>query len=524
MSLSGKSEINLEISSGFFRIATEEVIYNITVLQGPENKASQVVGRIVEEEKQSQPREMPAGGNESAAREPAAGPDIQEGAEDYYKQISTDVYNDIGKLAKSLSSTMTSLPMEDRRIKRAELDQAGEKIEEAKDQLKDIVSMTERATMEIMDQVEKVQDQTDEVKELLSLLKNHDAFEITDAGGGADASQSPVILDKVKDLEEKVGQAKEMTAELVAAGGAVSGEAAEEPAEAGPKEKRYLFALDVVFQTIYELCTNETVKEHIAGARARADEIFDTDTFIDRMSARVSDLEPDGDNFFTVPLSDVLPVLLESCSDKKIQNLLKKMDTNQGEIFLDNNLPLEVPPVEEVEAEESADSSNAAAPSGPDPRLGELDAVLDQSLALIAELAAATAEETPSVKACGMTRENQDEVFNKIENAFEAVAKISDDVTKITEALSFQDLSGQQILKIIKLLSDFQVQLLALVVSFGSQLKIKERDATISPEESKRLAQEEVDSYLKSLSGDAGEAEGPLDQETVNEMLERLGF
>ena len=95
----------------------------------------------------------------------------------------------------------------------------------------------------------------------------------------------------------------------------------------------------------------------------------------------------------------------------------------------------------------------------------------------------------------------------------------------ITESLSFQDLSGQQILKIIKLLSDFQMQLLAIIVSFGSRLKHKKEDASLSLEESKELAQSDVDSYISKLTVDKSEGDqAVLDQDTVNKMLEEMGF
>ena len=161
MAMLSKSEINLEISTGFFRISTQDVVYNITVLNGHDKSAVQPISTIGAE----------AGNGADAADavmelgqgEMPSSPQ-EFGGEDYYKNVSQDLYHDIGNLAKSLSSTIMEIPMEDRRMKRAELDEAGEKIEDAKNQLKDIVAMTEKATMEIMDHVEKVQGQTDDVK------------------------------------------------------------------------------------------------------------------------------------------------------------------------------------------------------------------------------------------------------------------------------------------------------------------------------------------------------------------------
>ncbi|MFA6283982.1 MAG: protein phosphatase CheZ [Desulfurivibrionaceae bacterium] len=286
---------------------------------------------------------------------------------------------------------------------------------------------------------------------------------------------------------------------------------------------------------MYELCTNETVKTHITAARKKSGEIFDSNAFVDGMGEKIKNLAPDSDNFFTVPLSDVLDALLSACSDQKTKNLLKKMDINQGEIFLDQSLPLEVPPTEEIEeavpaaappVQPEAAVSAPLAAQGPDPRVAELGAMLAESLALAGELTESL-EQIGSGQAPGMslmTIKDQNDIFQKIEDAFQVASSITDDISRITEALSFQDLSGQQILKIIKLLTDFQVQLLAIVVSFGSQLKMKEQNAGITVEESKRIAQEDVDKYLNSMTtGEVG-GEGALDQDAVNDLLKGLGF
>ncbi len=541
MSTPSRSEVNLEISTGFFRISTDKVVYNITVIEGPETGANRVARQIVAEE-------SPGGqGLPPAAPEPQVdlGKLTPGVGDDYYKKISTDIFNDIGKLAKSLSTTMGEIPAEDRRLKRVELDEAGEKIENAKSQLHDIVSMTEKATMEIMDQVEKVQRQTDGVKELLSLLKNHPAFQVMEAG----EEGQPGPADTLQALREKLAQANSLAESLQAGAegsGAAEALAEEPPAESGESGEtgqaaagttsRYLFAIDTIFQTMYELCTNETVKTHISGARKKADEIFANDTFIESLNDKVKDLAPDSDNFFTVPLSDVLQALLTACADSKIQNLLKKMDLNQKEIFLDQSLPLEVPPTEEValppaaQPEEEASVSPPAVASAPplaaDPRFAELAVMLAESQGLLAELESGLGE-IPPCREMGMSvmsMADQIEIFSKIEAAFHVTTSITEDVTRITEALSFQDLSGQQIMKIIKLLTDFQVQLLAIVVSFGSQLKHKEEQAQITVEESKRLAQEDVDKYLKSMTTEEVGGAGTLDQDAVNNLLEELGF
>ncbi|MCA1988444.1 MAG: protein phosphatase CheZ [Desulfarculus sp.] len=108
---------------------------------------------------------------------------------------------------------------------------------------------------------------------------------------------------------------------------------------------------------------------------------------------------------------------------------------------------------------------------------------------------------------------------------------IFNSVNAIIESLSFQDLSGQAIYRIVRLLTDFQVQLMAMVVSFGSKLKAKETKAEISVEESERMAQAEVDKALESLgvheeegAGQGADGGAKLDQDAINDMLANMGF
>ncbi|MBU0673101.1 MAG: protein phosphatase CheZ [Proteobacteria bacterium] len=514
-----KPEIHLELCSGSFRIPTEDAILNIKVVASEESSATRVVERIVEKERSSE--------SSSDARVVPA--EVLNGEGDqYYERISKDIYNEIGNLAKSLSSTLTEIPAEDRRAKRAELNEAGEKIESAKNQLKEIVDITEKATMEILDQVEKVQSQTGDVKELLSSLKDHNAFKVKSEDGAASPGKSDLI-DEIAALRTEVEEASAMAEEMARA--SVPDEIIEvspAPAVDPVGQRRFQFDLDVVFQTMYELCTNETVKEHLTRARKEASTLFDYQVFVADISDQVNGLEADADNFMQVPLSSILGPLRLACSDKSFQNLMKNMDANQASIFLDSSLPLEVP---EIVLAQSAEPQTEAEPPTVtlvDPRLGalaELLAGLSPRLDGLTDKAERFSESDPTIGQ-RMTLEEQRDIFKQIEQAFEVISAITVDSSKITEVLSFQDLSGQQIMKIIKLLSDFQVQLLALVVSFGSQLKNKETNTTISPEESKRLAQGDVDRYLSSISGPVvGEgSEGMLDQQAVNSMLEEMGF
>ncbi len=512
--MADKPEVFLEIGAGFFRIPTAEANFNITVL-GVESPGAPA------------PVLSPAA-SAPVVPAPVVTLDVSGddgGAEEgFYQAVSNDLYNDIGHLAKSLSSTMMEIPAEDRQQKRVSLDEAGDKIEDAKGELKDIVDMTEKAAMEIMDNVEKVQDETGDMRDLLDQLKNHAAFNATGGEPEAEAEAEDSSVDLLLPLRDQLSTVLQTVTEMGGDGEDTPPPAAPEPVM--EKKTRYLFDLDVIFQTLYELCTNETVKDHITAAREKAGEIIDTVAFQDAISVRASKYEADGDNYYDVPMSDVFQTLFAACNDNGTKNLLKKMDKGQATIFLDQVIPVEVPATEEVEFEvEGSEEAPSEAPAvEPDPRLEQLQESVQGCLTTVDDLDEQLAQGLGGAAGMSlMSLDDQQEIFAKIEAAFGRAASITKNVSNITEALSFQDLSGQRIMKIIKLLGDFQVQLLAIVVSFGSQLKQREKDDTLSIEETKALAQADVDKFL-SPSVDKDGDEKQLDQDTVNAMLEDLGF
>jgi len=334
MSEAKRAEINLEMHAGFFRITTPEVVYNITVLGNGPGTTAQIVQQIVEREKDAAVEISPA---ETQELSPASSD------ADYYEEVSRGVYNEIGSLAKKLSTTIMALPAEDRRLKRVELDEAGDKLEDAKSQLQDIVEMTEKATMDIIDSVEAIQRQSLEARDLLSNLKDHRAFqeagiaEIPDAA--VDRGEGQAGAEELERLRGTLSRVQEIVAGLAAQ---ASVEPVADVESDQPPPSYYTFSLDVIFQTLYEFCTNEAVKKHIAAAREKAAEIFDPELFIARINGAVAGMAPDGDNFFSVPLGDIFSSLHEACRTDATKKLLKKMDDNKDSIFLDQALPLEI--------------------------------------------------------------------------------------------------------------------------------------------------------------------------------------
>ena len=85
------------------------------------------------------------------------------------------------------------------------------------------------------------------------------------------------------------------------------------------------------------------------------------------------------------------------------------------------------------------------------------------------------------------------------------------------EPLSFQDLVGQRIQKIINLVKSMELKIEELVVSFGIKLKKYKEDPEITYEELNK----DVDDFMCELKGPQREGEG-LDQTAIDDLLNSL--
>ncbi len=88
---------------------------------------------------------------------------------------------------------------------------------------------------------------------------------------------------------------------------------------------------------------------------------------------------------------------------------------------------------------------------------------------------------------------------------------------KMMEPLSFQDLVGQRIQRIIRLVKTMEIRIEDLIISFGIKMKRHKEDPAISFEDLDR----EVEHYKSVLKGPQSEGEG-LDQEGIDALLATL--
>ena len=116
-----------------------------------------------------------------------------------------------------------------------------------------------------------------------------------------------------------------------------------------------------------------------------------------------------------------------------------------------------------------------------------------------------------------------------IQEVLETVDRITRSLSRIVEALAFQDLSGQRLLKILKIIRQLQVQVLTLLVAAGRKLEMNLDDQS-QPGQESDLARKELDRLLHEVSPSSDQEcavvpDGqPLDQDAVNDLLTSMGF
>ncbi len=535
--------IRLELSSGVFRIKTGEAVYEITV--SPAGGVTKVIEKIVEKEvpvpvpepapapapPAPPPQEEPAPAETAdekpaAAQQPVTDATETSSAEQdfaFYKEISEEMLNEIGKLARDLSLSIKEMPSADE-LQHVDIQKAGVDLESAKGLLGDIVKMTEKATMEIMDLSESIQDDCETIQNNLAEVKKLDFVgnNVPSSGSAPDEA----LVKAVDDMLEHNRQLKDLLESVPVP------EPAEQPAAEQPDEPEtkvvtvYSFDFDVLFQTLYELCTNEAVKKHIKAMREAREDEFDKEAVMQALSEMAPEVDVE-DNFFNFSLTELLKTLFKNTDSDKNRQILKKMNQSAASIFLDQVLPIEGT----VEEKEVAVESTPAAgqPSG-DARDGPLDearGIVARNIELLEKLSRRLRETAPAEQDSSeysmVRKDDHDKLIAAMESSDAVIQKIVASIRQILESLSFQDLSGQRIIKIADTLTNVQVQLLSILVSFGVKLKGKQEcsgdfDDTVG---------DTVHSMMGRIAEENWEQEGqksPLDQNEVDKLLAELGF
>lgn len=547
-----KPRVHLELSSGSLQIQTDEVTYTISV--NPGAPLGQIAARSGGESA------APAAEPPAQLPGPAEAPSQVQGGGDFYRQLSEDLYKDIGSLARKLAVSLKDLKVDPGEI---DLAGTGQQLESAKDELADIVSMTEQATMNIMDMTDKIQEDVDKAQEFIVAINSAEFV---------DEAEHQHFWDQINKLmeinstttpmwPEVIKQDQEVLALLEEVMTALPGDAPPPPPaapapEAPPAtetktEKRIVFPLNDLFQILYELCANDDVKKHIKAIWNKIDE-FDAAQVSTTLAAQADDFEMD-EGFIMVPLEPLFSALGAATANEGFQGIIGKLNTARDQLFLDQSLPVEVA-YEEVSVEVPAEAA-APAPAEPEAEPVDPGPVGDSLTARVAQARDKLTLHLAQIKDKSAPADDfqpDDEIMSRFKASFcfygddreaftravkssqDLVGRVTGALTAITESLSFQDISGQRIQKIVSMISGIQIELLKILVSFQSRVKAETEYQGETEQAKEEMAQQDVDSMLGKLGlGDYDEqvdlqagpaAGGRLEQESVDDLLAELGF
>jgi chemotaxis protein CheZ len=114
----------------------------------------------------------------------------------------------------------------------------------------------------------------------------------------------------------------------------------------------------------------------------------------------------------------------------------------------------------------------------------------------------------------GLSLDDPISILNKQIDVLKNIEELS---LKMMEPLSFQDLVGQRIQRIIKLVRSMENRIEELIVSFGIKL-IKHKE---NPDRSYEELNKDVDKYMSDLKGPQRAGEG-LNQDSIDDLLNNL--
>jgi chemotaxis regulatin CheY-phosphate phosphatase CheZ len=417
---------------------------------------------------------------------------------DYYRQVSQEIYEGLGKLSKDINLSIQDLSLAE--IIQTAMGSPGEHLDQARNQVTDVLLMTEQATLNIMDLVDQIREDCQTVQSKLLSMKESQPPENLE-----EAAPEPVTDSDEQELWDLVlSQAEEMD-QLCGSMGSPG-----VPPSAGVP----VLSLPDILQILLEFCTNEKVKQHLKAVQAKQDAIFRT-TEAERALSLLAAGAPVEDGFHQLPVEPLLNLLKSHCDDERVKELFTKMSSSADKLFPVPALPLEAQGVDEEFAEEPGDIQG-------NPEVAILWEKLHQNLKLLAEYRQTAAGGAPASTGQPLGAAGVQEVLDTVD-------RITQSLSRIVEALSFQDLSGQRLLKILKIIRQLQVQVLTLLVAAGQKLEAN-LDDKAQPGQESDLARKELDRLLSSVTppsdqeSAAAPEEQPLDQNAVNELLTSMGF
>jgi chemotaxis regulatin CheY-phosphate phosphatase CheZ len=484
-------ELSLELGEGACRVMVDGLALNIS-LKGP-------LGGVPSAPPARLPEATPL-----PQLPPGNGAESQRLLEelDYYRQISHDIYDELGQLAKKLNVSLQDLTVAD--VVSSQIDSPGEHLDQARIQVNDVLEMTERATLNILDLVEQIREDCESVRQQIIRLSAHEDEWAAPPTPGGWGEETRTLMAEILAQGEELNRQFQVPAAAPPTA----------PAEAGSSLH---FPLGEVLQIVLEFCGNEALKQHLKAVIAKQGEIFSTPE-VEGAIAQLAATQPEEDGFSQLPVEEILKILQGACKENRFKDLFNKMLASAGKLFPMPVLPLEGHPV---------DAAAAPAPAPAAPQKPDFLPLWEDFFQKVQKLAA-QAEAPPEVPAPMETPVEAEEVQETIG----VLDRMTSSLSRIMELLSFQDLSGQRLLQVLKLLRQIQLQILTMVVAAGTKLKKKSEQRGLTLEESGAMAQDEIDRLMVTVTPAVSSSEPPteaeqaqvLDQDAINDLLTNMGF
>jgi chemotaxis regulatin CheY-phosphate phosphatase CheZ len=491
-------EVNLTLGQGDFSLRLNGLIMNVRL---KDSKGGQLTPHL-----EVRPILPAAGGaRESEAALPAPSrddpTDTAQLAEEvaYYRQTSQEIYEGLGKLAKEINLSIQDLSLAE--IIQSGMISPGERLDQVRSQVADVLEMTEKATLNILNLVEHIQEDCLKVQGHLLHMANGN-------GGPQEGGE------KEADAGEQQ-ETQALCSRLLSQGEALDRQLREHfqhtlpsLAEAPPQVH-----LTDILQILLEFCGTEAVKPHLKSVQAQHETLFQVEE-AERALTHLAGELPQEDGFYQFPVDKVLEILKETCNDERMKELFTKLLASAAKIFPIATLPLEGQPLE------------SASEAGPQSEVIRLWQEFFQNFQQVVR-------NPHNGSSCPDVSGAEEGLREAAREALASVEHIHETLSRITEALAFQDLSGQRLLKVLKILRQLQVQVLTLLVAAGNKLKVRIEDKEITFTESEISAQKELDRMLHNFTQTSEDPAGlarvvaeqqPLDQEAINELLTSMGF
>ncbi len=416
----------------------------------------------------------------------------------YYRQASQEIYEGLGRLAKEINLSIQDLSLAE--IIQSGLTSPGERLDQVRNQVADVLEMTEKATLSILNLVEHIQEDCLKVQGHLLHLAN---------GNGKPMETGEKAVDSAEHQETRA-----LWSSLLTQGEAFGRQIREHfqdiPSSAETPSRVHLAD---VLQILLEFCGTEAVKPHLKSVQAQHETLFQVQE-AERALTQLAGELPQEDGFYQFPVDKVLEILKETCIDERMKELFTKLLASAEKIFPISTLPLEGQPIE------------TPSEAKPQPEVITLWQEFFENFQRVAS-------NPPNDPSCPDASGAEESLREAAREALASMEHIHDSLSRITEALAFQDLSGQRLLKVLKILRQLQVQVLTLLVAAGNKLKVRIEGEEITFTESEMSAQAELDRMLHTFTktsedpaslAQAVDEQRPLDQEAINELLTGMGF